>query len=225
MEAHNAPHILSVPPHALAESGVWSYVTNTVVSTWIFVLIVAVCGVFLYTASRGKSGFIRTTGYLIVKHLKAFFEPLLGHNLPLSKTLWFVGGTFLYILGANLYSLSLDWLLAFSPVSWHNYLRPINSDINTTLGMAVLMILISHIIMIRFRGFFGYILHYVFNFSGHGIVDRVINVVVGWLHIIGEVVRIMALSLRLFGNIFAGAVLLGVMLWITAKIGTAALPL
>ncbi len=225
MEAHDAPHILSVPPHALAESGVWSYVTNTVVSTWIFIVIVAVCGVLLYTASRRKSGFIRTTGYLIVKHLKAFFEPLLGHNLPIEKTLWFVGGVFIYILGSNLYSLLLDWLLAFSPETWHNYLRPINSDINTTLGMAVLMILISHMIMIRFRGVVGYVLHYVFNFSGHGIVDKFINVVVGWLHIIGELVRIMALSLRLFGNIFAGAVLLGVMLWITAKIGTAALPL
>ena len=208
MEPHDAPHILSVPPHALSESGFLQYVTNTVLSTWIFVVIVFVIGVLMYRASKQSSGFLRTTGYLIVKHLKAFFGPLLGHNLPLSKTLWFVGGTFLYILGANLYSLSLDWLLAFSPVSWHNYLRPINSDINTTLGMAALMILISHIIMIRFRGFFGYILHYIFNFSGKTLVDKVINVVVGWLHIIGEVVRIMALSLRLFGNIFAGAVLL-----------------
>jgi F0F1-type ATP synthase membrane subunit a len=152
MEAHDAPHILAVPPHALATSGFWSYVTNTVFSTWIFLIIVVVCGVFLYTASRGKAGFIRTTGYLIVKHLKTFFEPLLGHNLPINKTLWFVGGVFIYILGSNLYSLLLDWVLAFSPQTWHDYLRPINSDINTTLGMAVLMILISHMIMVRFKG-------------------------------------------------------------------------
>jgi len=151
MEAHDAPHILSLPPHAFAETGYLSYVTNTVFSTWIFILIVAVLSGMLYFASKRKSGFLRTTGFLIVKNLKAFFEPLLGHNLPLEKTLWFVGGVFLYILGANLYSLSLDWLLAFSPETWHNYLRPINSDINTTLGMAVLMILISHIIMIRFK--------------------------------------------------------------------------
>ena len=218
MEAHDTPHILSVPPHAFAESGYLSYVTNTVVSTWIFIVIVAVLSGILYVAAQRKSGFFRTTGFLIVKHLKAFFEPLLGHKLPLEKTLWFVGGVFLYILGANLYSLSLDWILAFSPASWHEYLRPINSDINTTLGMAVLMIIISHFIMIRFHGVFGYILHYVFNFSGKTVVDKLINVFVGWLHLIGELVRIMALSLRLFGNIFAGAVLLGVMLWITAKI-------
>ena len=217
MEAHDAPHILSVPPHAFAETGYLSYVTNTVLSTWIFILIVAILSGMLYFASQGKSGFLRTTGYLIVKNLKAFFEPLLGHNLPLEKTLWFVGGVFLYILGANLYSLLLDWFLAFAP-GFHNYLRPINSDINTTLGMAVLMILISHMIMIRFHGVIGYVLHYVFNFDGKTLVDKIINVFVGWLHLIGELVRVMALSLRLFGNIFAGAVLLGVMLWITAKI-------
>lgn len=217
MEAHDAPHILSVPPHAFAENGYLSYVTNTVFSTWIFIVIVAVLSGMLYFASKRKSGFLRTTGFLIVKNIKAFFEPLLGHNLPLEKTLWFVGGVFLYILGANLYSLLLDWFLAFAP-GFHDYLRPINSDINTTLGMAVLMILISHIIMIRFHGVIGYVLHYVFNFDGKTLVDKIINVFVGWLHLIGELVRVMALSLRLFGNIFAGAVLLGVMLWITAKI-------
>lgn len=90
MEELDAPHILSVPPHAFAESGYLSYVTNTVFSTWIFIVIVAVLAGILYVASRGKPGFFRTTGYLIVKHLKAFFEPILGHNLPIEKTLWFV---------------------------------------------------------------------------------------------------------------------------------------
>lgn len=84
--------------------------------------------------------------------------------------------------------------------------------------MAVLMILISHIIMIRSHGVIGYVLHYVFNFNGKTLVDKAINVFVGWLHLIGELVRVTGLSLRLFGNIFAGAVLLGVMLWITGKI-------
>ena len=54
MEAHNAPHILSIPPHAFAESGFLSAVTNTVFSTWIFVVIVAVCAVILFAARRSK---------------------------------------------------------------------------------------------------------------------------------------------------------------------------
>ena len=54
MEAHNAPHILSIPPHAFAESGLLSSVTNTVLSTWIFVVIVAVCAAILFSARKNK---------------------------------------------------------------------------------------------------------------------------------------------------------------------------
>jgi hypothetical protein len=97
MESHNAPHILSIPPHAFAENGFLSYVTNTVFSTWIFIVIVAIFAAILYIGSRRKSGFVRSTGFLIVKNLKAFFEPLLGHTLPIDKTLWFIGGVFIYI--------------------------------------------------------------------------------------------------------------------------------
>lgn len=92
--------------------------------------------------------------------------------------------------------------------NWHHYLRPINADINTTLGMAALMIFISHMIMIRYRGFFGYVGHFLFHFHGHSFVEKCISVVVGWLHLVGEGVRVLALSLRLFGNIFAGVVLI-----------------
>gem|GEM_PF-1326849 len=44
----------------------------------------------------------------------------------------------------------------------------------------------------------GYIRHYVFHFHGHNISEKIISVFVGWLHLIGEVVRVLALSLRLF---------------------------
>ncbi len=54
MEAHDAPHILSIPPHAFAESGFLSAVTNTVFSTWIFVVIVAVCATILFSARQSK---------------------------------------------------------------------------------------------------------------------------------------------------------------------------
>jgi len=223
MSAQNAPHILSIPPHAFAESGLLSSVTNTVLSTWIFVVIVAICATILFLARKRKSGFIHTTGFLIVKHMKAFFEPLLGHNLPLNKSLWFVGGVFIYIFGANLYSLFLDWILAFLP-GLHNYLRPINADINTTLGLAVVMIFLSHLIMIRFKGFFGYVGHFAFHFHGKTFVEKCISVVVGWLHGVGELVRVLALSLRLFGNIFAGVVLIGVMIWLSGLISVGFLP-
>ena len=46
------------------------------------------------------------------------------------------------------------------------------------------------------------------------LIEKIINVFVGWLHFIGELARIVSLSLRLFSNIFAGVILLGVMFYI-----------
>lgn len=224
MESTSWPHILSVAPHQFAESGYLSYISNTILSTWIFIIILIICWIFLNTAAKKESGFVRTTGLLIVKHLKLFLEPILGHNLPLSKTLWFVGGIFIYILAANLYSLLLDWFLAFAP-GFHNYLRPINSDINTTLGMAILVVIISHIIMIRFRGVISYVVQYVFHFEGKTLADRLISVFIGWIHLLGEGIKVLSLSLRLFGNIFAGAILLSVILWLTAKLWPQSVPI
>jgi hypothetical protein len=48
--------------------------------------------------------------------------------------------------------------------------------------MAALMIFLSHLIMIRFRGFFGYVGHFVFHFHGKTFVEKSINVIIGWLH-------------------------------------------
>jgi len=225
MASTTGPVILSVPPHQFTDTWVFSVITNTVVSTWLFIIVLFVLVFILSRGARDTHwSFLKTTGYLIVKHLIAFFEPLLGHNIVMHKILWLVGGVFLYILGSNLFSILLEWLVGVFPMI-HDFVRPINSDINTTLGLAICMILVSHGIMLKSKWVVGYIRHYVFHFHGHNISEKIISVFVGWLHLIGEVVRVLALSLRLFWNIFAGAILLAVMYWITAKIWPQWLPI
>ena len=127
---------------------------------------------------------------------------LIGNQAFARTSLFFLGAILIYILTANLFSLFLDWILTFSPPSWHYYLRPINSDLSTTFSLSVVVILVSHGIMLRHRGIFGYLKHFFFHFSGNNIIEKIVNVPVGWIHAIGEVVRTLALSLRLFGNIF-----------------------
>lgn len=41
-----------------------------------------------------------------------------------------------------------------------------------------------------------------------------INVPIGWLHFVGEFTRVLSLSVRLFANIFAGVILIGVMAYV-----------
>ena len=82
------------------------------------------------------------------------------------------------------------------------YFRGPTADLNTTLALAV-----CSIILIQFTGFkflgFNYSKKF-FNFSGP------IDFFVGFLELFSELSKIISFAFRLFGNIFAGEVLLAV---------------
>jgi F-type H+-transporting ATPase subunit a len=74
-----------------------------------------------------------------------------------------------------------------------------------TLALAVISVLATHVFGVMTIGFFKHA-HKFFNFSSP------INFFVGILELFGEVSKMISFSFRLFGNIFAGEVLLVVIL-------------
>jgi F-type H+-transporting ATPase subunit a len=89
------------------------------------------------------------------------------------------------------------------------YLRAPSSDLNVTLAWAL-----AAVFMIELFGFQALGLSYLtkfFNFR-----EGAIGFIVGILELVSELVRIIAFSFRLFGNIFAGEVVLGVMAYLFA---------
>ncbi len=79
-------------------------------------------------------------------------------------------------------------------------LRGTTSDLNTTLGLALVSVAATHIMSINTIGIKEYLGRY-FSFNP-------INLFVGVLEIISEITKIVSLSFRLFGNIFAGEIVL-----------------
>ena len=99
-------------------------------------------------------------------------------------------------------------------------LRPATSDLNLTLGIAMIAILTTHFAGMRSLGVFNHFSKFL-NFKGifkaikHGpmaVVIACVEFFIGLIEIIGEFAKTLSLSLRLFGNIFAGEVLMTVML-------------
>src|SRR3989344_6295026 len=80
--------------------------------------------------------------------------------------------------------------------------RAPTSDLNTTVALALISVAITQIVGFRMLGW-GYLKKF-FNFSNP------INFFVGILETISEFAKIISFSFRLFGNIFAGEVLLDV---------------
>jgi F-type H+-transporting ATPase subunit a len=97
--------------------------------------------------------------------------------------------------------------------------RPANTDLNMTLAMAILGVVTSHILGIAAIGFFKYankfiklgdLWHGIKSGSPIKIFVAVIEFMVGIIEVFSEVAKMVSLSLRLFGNVFAGEVLLTV---------------
>ncbi|HSW47888.1 MAG TPA: F0F1 ATP synthase subunit A, partial [Candidatus Saccharimonadales bacterium] len=79
-------------------------------------------------------------------------------------------------------------------------LRGATSDINVTLALAFISVIATHMLSIQVTGFSDYISRYL-SFNP-------INLYVGILELVAEFTKIISLSFRLFGNIFAGEIAL-----------------
>ncbi len=82
-------------------------------------------------------------------------------------------------------------------------LRAFTTDLNSTLAMATLSLLVVHAYAVRELGLIGRFRYY---FSGN--LLNPMNIFIGLNELFGEVLRLVTLSLRLFGVIYGGEALL-----------------
>jgi F-type H+-transporting ATPase subunit a len=87
-------------------------------------------------------------------------------------------------------------------------LRPPTADLNATLAMSLSAFLVWFYLTIKELGFMGFIAH-TFGAKGglKGLMGKVVAVVflfVGVIEVVSMILRPMTLSVRLYGNIFAG---------------------
>src|SRR3954454_17583694 len=96
------------------------------------------------------------------------------------------------------------------PVAGLEWLRAATSDVHTSIGLALVSFVLFHVEGVRSLGVGGYLGKF-FNFSGFrdGIAAGVIALFVGLLEFLLEFVKPVTLSMRLFGNIYAGEIALG----------------
>jgi F-type H+-transporting ATPase subunit a len=97
--------------------------------------------------------------------------------------------------------------------------RPANADLNMTIAMALVTVIGSHILGIIACGFFvhwnrfftlGTIWKAIKTGKPMNMVVAFIEGIVGLIEFISEIAKVLSLSLRLFGNILAGEVLMTV---------------
>lgn len=148
---------------------------------------------------------------LIVESLLGLATSVLGDEGKARKVFPIVASIFLFILTAN-------WMGIFPGVGsitiegMHEghlmalpLLRSMNADVNMTLALAMTSIIYVHWMGIRTLGAMEHITKF---FVPPWHKPYLIGTAVGLLEFVGEFSRIISFSFRLFGNIFAGEVLL-----------------
>lgn len=142
--------------------------------------------------------FLQTLVESFYEYVQSITPQHAGRFFPLIATL------FLFILFGNWAGL-LPGAESIGFVTAHGFvpiLRGATADINATLALAIFAVVSVQFFGYKFRGW-RYFSKF-FDFSNP------INFFVGFLELISEFSKIMSFAFRLFGNIFAGEVLLAV---------------
>ncbi len=216
-------HIPTLAPEVLFQMGPVP-VTNTVVNVWIAIIILLIVGIMIKRNVLMRPGKLQNGFEYILELLLPYFDQVTGDRKKTIRFLPIVGSIFFFILLSN-------WLGLLpgtgSITLGHNMvLRPANSDLNLTLVMALVAVIASHVYAFLAIGVFTHLGKFI-QIGGviksipkgpMAILTALIEFGVGILEIISEAAKVLSLSLRLFGNIFAGEVLITVMSALVAAV-------
>jgi len=168
--------------------GGFAHLYPQVVHSW-FVMLVLIVGALilgkgLQLIPHKKQNLLE----LIIGGLEDFMLSVTG---PEGRAFFpFIATLFLYILVSNLLGLVPGF---FSPTA----------SINTTISLAVCTFVLTHAIGIKYHG-----IKYIKHFFGPVWALAPLMLVI---ELIGHLARVMSLSIRLFGNIFAKETILGIL--------------
>ena len=138
-------------------------------------------------------------------------QPALGKHA--TRLFPLIASFFIFILFSNWFSL-LPFVGTIGRIEEHGghdvlipWLRPATADMNMTLALALIAFLTIHVSGIMSHGPLGHLKE-----LSHGLLLAPIFIVI-------ELFVIVSLSFRLFGNLFAGEVLIGISAWILPVVG------
>lgn len=181
-------------------------VTNTLLTSW---LVIGLIAILSYLGTRKLSAIPKgwqNFWEMVLEFLFKTINDITGSEKRARQFLPWAATFFLFILFANWTGL----LPGFGSIGLkeNGHLIPIfraaSSDLTTTVALALISVISAQILGIASLGFIKYGKKYI-NFKGP------IEFFVGLLELLGEVTKIISFSFRLFGNIFAGEVMLTVM--------------
>lgn len=182
-------------------------VTNTLLMSWIAMALII--GLFLFgtrVIKKVPTG-LQNLLEALYEGVLSFMDLVTGNREHSARFFSLVFTLFLFIVTSNWLGI-LPGLGSIGFYEVHHgeevfvpYARSANSDLNMTLALAIVSVVATHMYGIKSLGTGEHVSKF-FSFKGP------IEFFVGILELVSEFAKILSFSFRLFGNIFAGEVLL-----------------
>lgn len=236
-EAQNISHEITLFAEPIFSIGGFN-VTNSLLNSWIAVFSLILFSIFLKNKIKKIPRGIQNFFEIIMESGLRLADSVTGNRSKSEKVFPFVFTIFIFILFNNYLGLfpgigSIGMVIEHNGhPTFIPYFRGATADLNTTLAFSIMTVVLANIFGIFAIGFWKFFNKFVNlhalthpftnfreNISHSGFiktflqfsVDLLVGAVkfaVGLIEIVGELAKVASLSFRLFGNIFAGEVLL-----------------
>ena len=182
-------------------------VTNTLLMTWIVLGLLVFAAYHISRSINSVPKALQNIFEILLEKFLGLMESMMGSREVAERYVPIVATIFLFILISNWFGI----LPGVGSVGLYEqrgaeqvfvpFFRSAASDLNVTLALGTLAVFIINITGMAAQGIGGHLSKY-FSFKNP------INFFVGILEFVSEFAKIISFSFRLFGNIFAGEVLL-----------------
>jgi F-type H+-transporting ATPase subunit a len=203
---------ISLAPEVIGHVASFS-VTNSMLGSLLVTLVLCMFGIIVGSTLQEIPGRLQNTLEMLYEFLLNLTEKIIGRSevardlFPYAITLFlFILTSYWFGLLPGVSMLGIKEVAGLTPL----FRSPIN-DINTVAAMAYVTMVYVQVMHIRYHGLKGYLSSF-FNFrSGTGFFT-------GILELVTEFNRLISFTFRLFGNVFAGEVLIAVIIYLTAAL-------
>ncbi len=189
-------------------------ITNTLVTSWVVILVLLILGLVVGKNPKLIPGKLQLFFESIFSYVLGLMEETLEDKKLAQKFFPLIATIFLFIFTSNL----LEFIPGVGSIGFFHgeggehteftpLFRSVNTDFNVTIALALISFFTIEIAGIAVLGLLKYSQKFV-NFKA-----GVMGFFIGILELVSEIARLISFSFRLFGNIFAGEVLIGVMLF------------
>jgi len=200
-------------------------VTNSMLTSGIALIFILIFSLFVKSKIKLIPSGLQNAMEMIIEKFMGIFDAVTGSREKSLKFAPLVLTFFFFVLFNNWMGLlpgvgSIGQIVQMGEEKFFiPYLRGGTADLNTTLALATLGVALSHIFGVLAVGFWNYFNKFInikafleipkkFIKNPMIILVNPIKAFVGLIEVVGELAKVASLTFRLFGNIFAGEVLL-----------------